>query len=133
MVNSPIEPNYSYPIPTLCIGELKTQTPANATINTTPAVIAFISLSAGVWMLNGSFKCAASTASAYTWGCITTSGSVMSANGASSIQQVSATTPPILNTTLFISINSGASYNLLAQSATSQIVTNIYLSAVRVA
>ena len=66
-------------------------------------------------------------------GCITTSSTVMSANGASSIQQVSATIPPILNTTLFVSINAGATYNLVAQSGTSQIVTNIYLSAVRVA
>jgi len=83
-------------------------------------------------MLNGSFKCAVSTASAYTWGCITT-GTVMSANGASSIQQVSAVVPPILNTTLFVSINAGATYNLLAQSAVPQTVTSIYLSAVRVA
>jgi len=66
-------------------------------------------------------------------GCITTSSTVMSANGASSIQQVSAVTPPILNTTLFVSINTGGTYNFLAQSAVPQTVTSIYLSAVRVA
>lgn len=132
-VNSPLKPNYSYPVTTLSIGELLTQTPSNTSLLSTPTVLASLSLTAGVWILNGSFKCAVTTAASYTWACITTSTTVMSANGATCHQHPSTFVPPILNTTLFVSINTTTTYNLLGETANPQTVTSIYLSAVRVA